>query len=57
MRPEAIKMAPLIKAFQKHPDKFEIVVCGTDKHRQSPNVGGFCMIKNSKSFNRLIILI
>ncbi len=33
-RPEAIKMAPLVKAFQKHPDKFETVVCVTGQHRQ-----------------------
>lgn len=33
-RPEAIKMAPLVKEFQKHPDKFETVVCVTGQHRQ-----------------------
>ena len=33
-RPEAIKMAPLIKEFQKYPDKFRIVVCVTGQHRQ-----------------------
>lgn len=33
-RPEAIKMAPLIKEFQKHPDIFETVVCVTGQHRQ-----------------------
>lgn len=33
-RPEAIKMAPLIKEFQKHPDKFETIVCVTGQHRQ-----------------------
>lgn len=33
-RPEAIKMAPLVKEFQKHPDKFEIIVCVTGQHRQ-----------------------
>ncbi len=33
-RPEAIKMAPLIKMFQKHTDKFETVVCVTGQHRQ-----------------------
>lgn len=33
-RPEAIKMAPLVKAFQKHPDKFRTTVCVTGQHRQ-----------------------
>lgn len=33
-RPEAIKMAPLVKKFQEHPDKFETVVCVTGQHRQ-----------------------
>lgn len=33
-RPEAIKMAPLVKEFQKHPEKFETVVCVTGQHRQ-----------------------
>lgn len=33
-RPEAIKMAPLVKEFQKHPDQFETIVCVTGQHRQ-----------------------
>lgn len=33
-RPEAIKMAPLVKEFQKHPDKFETIICVTGQHRQ-----------------------
>ena len=33
-RPEAIKMAPLVKEFQNHPDKFETIVCVTGQHRQ-----------------------
>lgn len=33
-RPEAIKMAPLVKEFQKHPDRFETIVCVTGQHRQ-----------------------
>lgn len=33
-RPEAIKMAPLIKEFQKFPDDFETIVCVTGQHRQ-----------------------
>lgn len=33
-RPEAIKMAPLVKEFQKHPDIFETIVCVTGQHRQ-----------------------
>lgn len=28
-RPEAIKVAPLVKAFQKHNDRFETLVCVT----------------------------
>lgn len=33
-RPEAIKMCPLVKEFQKHPDKFKTVVCVTGQHRE-----------------------
>ncbi len=33
-RPEAIKMAPLVKEFQKHPEEFETIVCVTGQHRQ-----------------------
>lgn len=33
-RPEAIKMAPLVKEFQKHPDQFQTIVCVTGQHRQ-----------------------
>lgn len=33
-RPEAIKMAPLVKEFQKHPKEFETIVCVTGQHRQ-----------------------
>ena len=33
-RPEAIKMAPLVKEFQKHKDLFKIIVCVTGQHRE-----------------------
>ena len=33
-RPEAIKMAPLVKEFQKHPDTFHTIVCVTGQHRE-----------------------
>lgn len=33
-RPEAIKMAPLVKEFQKHEDTFQTIVCVTGQHRQ-----------------------
>ena len=33
-RPEAIKMAPLVKEFQKRPNKFETIICVTGQHRQ-----------------------
>ena len=33
-RPEAIKMAPLVKEFQKHPTEFKTIVCVTGQHRQ-----------------------
>ena len=28
-RPEAIKMAPLVKEFQKYPEDFQTIVCVT----------------------------
>ncbi|KXU47664.1 UDP-N-acetylglucosamine 2-epimerase [Bacteroides fragilis] len=33
-RPEAIKMAPLVKEFQMHPDQFQTLVCVTGQHRE-----------------------
>ena len=33
-RPEAIKMCPLVKEFQKRADDFEIIVCVTGQHRE-----------------------
>jgi len=33
-RPEAIKMAPLVKEFQKYPKDFETIVCVTAQHRE-----------------------
>ena len=33
-RPEALKMAPLVKEFEKQPDVFKSIVCVTAQHRQ-----------------------
>lgn len=33
-RPEAIKMAPLVKEFQKHRETFQTIVCVTGQHRE-----------------------
>ena len=45
-RPEAIKMAPLVKEFQKHPDAFDTKVCVTAQHREMlDQVLGFFDIK------------
>lgn len=33
-RPEAIKMCPLVKQFQKEPEVFETIVCVTGQHRE-----------------------
>lgn len=33
-RPEAIKMAPLVKEFQKRPESFQTIVCVTGQHRE-----------------------
>ena len=33
-RPEAIKMAPLVKEFQKYPESFQTLVCVTGQHRE-----------------------
>ncbi|WP_430974579.1 non-hydrolyzing UDP-N-acetylglucosamine 2-epimerase [Sunxiuqinia rutila] len=33
-RPEAIKMAPLVKEFEKHSEQFETLVCVTGQHRE-----------------------
>ncbi|HPB02534.1 MAG TPA: hypothetical protein PLZ67_06230, partial [Bacteroidales bacterium] len=33
-RPEAIKMAPLVAEFRKHPEFFDTLVCVTAQHRE-----------------------
>lgn len=33
-RPEAIKMAPLVKKFQKYPEQFQTIICVTGQHRE-----------------------
>ena len=33
-RPEAIKVAPLVKEFEKYPEQFKTVVCVTGQHRE-----------------------
>lgn len=33
-RPEAIKMCPLVKEFQKYPENFQTIVCVTGQHRE-----------------------
>ena len=33
-RPEAIKMAPVVKAFEQEADTFETIVCVTGQHRE-----------------------
>lgn len=33
-RPEAIKMAPVVKGLERHPDQFKSVVCVTAQHRE-----------------------
>ena len=33
-RPEAIKMAPLVKEFQRDKEHFQTIVCVTGQHRQ-----------------------
>ena len=33
-RPEAIKMAPLVKELEKYPDEFRTLVCVTGQHRE-----------------------
>ena len=33
-RPEAIKMCPLVKEFQKYPNEFKTIVCVTGQHRE-----------------------
>ena len=33
-RPEAIKMCPLVKEFQKRSEEFETIVCVTGQHRE-----------------------
>ena len=51
-RLEAIKMAPLIKEFQKQPKDFKVVVCLTGQHRQMlDQINDFFGIKGDYDLN------
>lgn len=51
-RPEAIKMAPLVKEFQKYPEDFKVVVCLTGQHRQMlDQINAFFGIKGDYDLN------
>lgn len=51
-RPEAIKMAPLIKEFQKIPDSIQIKICLTGQHRQMlDQINNFFNIKGDFDLN------
>ena len=51
-RPEAIKMAPLIKEFQKFPEDFKVIVCLTGQHRQMlDQINTFFGIKGDYDLN------
>lgn len=51
-RPEAIKMAPLVKEFQQNTDSFETVVCLTGQHRQMlDQINDFFGIKGDYDLN------
>lgn len=51
-RPEAIKMAPLVKEFQKHPEEFKTVVCLTGQHREMlDQINTFFEIKGDYDLN------
>ena len=49
-RPEAIKMAPLVKEFQKYTEEFKTLVCVTGQHREMlewESVGTICFRKTN----------
>ncbi len=51
-RPEAIKMAPLIKEFQKNSTEFKVVICLTGQHRQMlDQINTFFGIKGDYDLN------
>ena len=51
-RPEAIKMAPLVKEFQKYTEDFKVVVCLTGQHRQMlDQINAFFGIKGDYDLN------
>lgn len=51
-RPEAIKMAPLVKEFQKHQQEFKVIVCLTGQHRQMlDQINAFFGIKGDYDLN------
>ncbi len=51
-RPEAIKMAPLVKEFQKFPKEFDVIICLTGQHRQMlDQINNFFNIEGNYDLN------
>lgn len=51
-RPEAIKMAPLVKELQKFPEEFDVKICLTGQHRQMlDQINNFFNIKGNYDLN------
>jgi UDP-N-acetylglucosamine 2-epimerase (non-hydrolysing) len=51
-RPEAVKMAPLVREFRKHPDRFDVRICLTGQHRQMlDQINSFFGIKGDFDLN------
>ena len=51
-RPEAIKMCPLVKEFQKYPEEFETIVCVTGSDGKF-GYGGKCFPKDVNAFAKM----
>jgi UDP-N-acetylglucosamine 2-epimerase (non-hydrolysing) len=51
-RPEAIKMAPLVKEFRKYPESFDVKICLTGQHREMlDQINSFFDIKGDFDLN------
>jgi UDP-N-acetylglucosamine 2-epimerase len=56
-RPEAIKMAPVIRELGKFPKKVKVVNCVTAQHREMPDQVIKMFSKNIKKWQAQLILL
>ena len=55
-RPEAIKMAPVVKEFQSHPQEFKTIVCVTGQHREMLDQVLFTKLDSGREISNIVLM-